>query len=329
MGWFTTVAVDEFLAQAGEFLGAEPARNTVILSVTENLRLKVAAGPPPAHPVGRGGAEGDSEHGTVPGHDEPWFGWWRPASYEAAANRTGRNTVAIAIRGAFMHTPGFPVFLTSMGSEAAGELASLLVAAGRQVPGVNAETQAAEAFANAWRHRTGDAVTVHLRTRLFRLDALTRPDPAPEGTSRVAAERDRDLLVEWFGAFSREIDEPAAHDHAAAVGERLSYGGIMIWEARGAPVSIAGMTRAVGGMVRVGPVYTPSALRRRGYAGGVTAAVTQAALDAGATQVVLYTDLANPTSNALYERLGYRPVQDRVVLSFARDDWLARADLPP
>ena len=69
-------------------------------------------------------------------------------------------------------------------------------------------------------------------------------------------------------------------------------------------------------MVRVGPVYTPPGLRGRGYGGAATAAVSQAALGAGAREVVLYTDLANPTSNALYQRLGYRPVEDRVVLSF-------------
>ncbi len=70
-------------------------------------------------------------------------------------------------------------------------------------------------------------------------------------------------------------------------------------------------------MVRVGPVYTPPELRGRGYAGAATAAVSQAALGAAVREVVLYTDLANPTSNALYERLGYRPVEDRVIFSFA------------
>jgi predicted GNAT family acetyltransferase len=100
------------------------------------------------------------------------------------------------------------------------------------------------------------------------------------------------------------------------VDRRLGYGGITIWEAGGVPVSVACLTRAVGGMARIGPVYTPPDLRGRGYAAGATAAVSQAALDAGVRDVVLYTDLANPVSNALYERLGYRAVEDRVVLSF-------------
>jgi predicted GNAT family acetyltransferase len=79
---------------------------------------------------------------------------------------------------------------------------------------------------------------------------------------------------------------------------------------------MAGAQRPAAGVVRVGPVYTPPEHRGRGYGAAVTAAVSQAALDAGAAGVVLFTDLANPTSNALYERLGYRPVEDRVVLSF-------------
>jgi GNAT superfamily N-acetyltransferase len=285
VSWFTTRAVDEFLAEAGDFLRAEPARNTVILSVTENLRVR--------NVVGKTG-------------DEPLLGWWRPGP----AGNPG------AVGGAFLHTPGFPVFLTSMPSEAVAGLAGELAASGRRIGGVNAEAQAAEAFAGAWRQRTGDAAHLHRLMRLYRLGTLVRPNPGPEGKPRVAGEQDRDLLIEWSGAFVREVGDEE-HDVAAAVDERLGYGGLTVWEVAGAATSMAGITRIVRAVARVGPVYTPPELRGRGYAGGTTAAVSQAALDAGAAEVVLYTDLANPTSNALYERLGYRPVEDRTVLSFA------------
>lgn len=292
MSWCVTEVVDEFLAEAGEFLREEPARNSVVLSVTNNLRLKAAAGTPPASPDRKPAG--------------PLFGWWRPDS--------ARNTVS----GAFLHTPDFPVFLTRMSSQAAAGLADRLATARRLVWGVSAETQAAEAFADTWRHRTDEAATVHRLMRLYRLGTLIRPEPGPEGTSRIADERDRDLLAEWFEAFAREVHEDMGQDHAAAVDDRIGYGGLTVWEADGVPVSAAGTTRAVRGMVRIGPVYTPPPLRGRGYAGGATVAASQAALDAGATEVVLYTDLANPTSNALYLRLGYGPVEDRMVLSFTR-----------
>ena len=89
-----------------------------------------------------------------------------------------------------------------------------------------------------------------------------------------------------------------------------------LWETAGGPMSMAGATRAVAGQARVGPVYTPPERRGRGFGGAVTAAVSQAAKDAGVGEVLLYTDLANPTSNALYQRLGYEPVSDSVQLLF-------------
>jgi len=250
-----TTDTGQFLAAAGEFLRADPARNTVMLTVTENLLVSSAA--PAARP--------------------PLYGWWQ----------AGRSPVGAA----FMHTPDFPLMLSPADAPDAARLASDLAGTGRRVHGVNAGQEAADAFAAAWRGRT-------------------------EGMARLAAGTDCDLLAGWFGAFAREAGDPPGADHRAAVAERLGYGGITVWEVGGAPVSVAGRTRAVAGMVRVGPVYTPPELRGHGYAAGATAAVSQAALDAGVREVVLYTDLANPTSNALYQRLGYLPVEDRVMLSF-------------
>ncbi|OKK08163.1 hypothetical protein AMK26_03840 [Streptomyces sp. CB03234] len=71
------------------------------------------------------------------------------------------------------------------------------------------------------------------------------------------------------------------------------------------------------GQSRVSPVYTPPELRGRGYAGAVTAAVSRAAQDAGARQVLLFADAANPTSTALYQRLGYRPAAEHLDIGFA------------
>lgn len=100
---------------------------------------------------------------------------------------------------------------------------------------------------------------------------------------------------------------------------RIAYGGVTLWEAPdGSLVSMAGNTRQVAGQVRVAPVYTPAHLRGRGYAGAVTAAVSRAASAAGADEVLLFTDVDNSTSNALYQRLGYRPVRDFTQYGFTR-----------
>jgi len=280
MAWTLTGSLGDYVATAGEFLRSRPVHNTIQLTALESLR-----------------ARGASVFGDV----APLFGWWRSAAAEVTA--------------ALLHTPPYPVLLTGLPERSADALAEALAASGRQLPGVNAQQGDAAAFAAAWSRLTGAGTQVFRRSRLFRLGQLRAPVPFPRGAARVAAAADRDLLESWFDAFTKELADLAGPSRGM-VDDRLSYGGLTLWEADGAAVSLAGVSRPTAGVVRVAPVYTPPDHRGHGYGGAVTAAVSQAALDAGANHVVLFTDLANPVSNALYQRLGYRPVEDRVVFRF-------------
>jgi len=230
--------------------------------------------------------------------DDPLFGWF---------------TLDGRVDGAFLHTPPFPLLVSAVPPGSLPALAETL--ADRPLPGVNARSTEVDEFAAAWRARTGRHTGPGMRTRLFRLDELIPPAPPP-GRARAAGVGDRALLIDWFEAFQRDIGE-ARRSVDDLVNEQLSYGGMTLWEVDGTPVAMAGVTRPEAGMVRVRAVYTPLELRGRGYGGAVTAAASRAALDAGAEDVVLLTDLANPTSNALYQRLGYRPVEDRGVVEFS------------
>jgi len=215
--------------------------------------------------------------------------------------------------GAFLRTPPRGALLSEMSPVAAAELAVAL--AGTDLPAIAAPDKVAEAFSAEWQRLTGIAGRLAGRQRLYRLDTLTPPDPPAPGAGRIAERRDRELLIEWVVAFHEEIGEDPRRS-AEIVDDKLSYGGLLLWEDGGRPVSMAGLTRPAAGMVRVMAVYTPGAYRSRGYAGAATTAVTRAALDAGVTDVVLFTDLSNPTSNALYQRLGYTGVEDRRTVEF-------------
>jgi GNAT superfamily N-acetyltransferase len=276
MTWHLADDVDDFAAHAGPFLRSRPVAHTVPLTLVANLQ---ARGP------------------YAYGPEQPVFGWW--------ADEGG-------VTGAFLQTPPHPPILTAMSPEAVLGLADVL--ADRRLPGVNALERDAGMFATAWQRRTGAPARTGRRTRLYRLATLTAPDPPP-GRARVAGAGDRDLLIDWYTAFHADIGEEF-REGPALVDDKLEYGGLTLWEAGGAPVAMAGISRAEAGMVRVAAVYTPPERRGRGYGGAVTAAVAQAALDAGVTDVVLFTDLANATSNALYQRLGFRPVEDRTVVEF-------------
>ncbi len=293
MGWRTTGDVAGFLAVAGECLWHERARNTVILTVSEQLRVNPARYSP-------------RDAGISPDRDRrPLFGWW-----------TDQSDI---VGGVFLHTPPHPLLLTAIPPGVAADLATAL--ADRPLSGVNGHVTAAEAFAATWRAaHPSRKVTVERRLRLYRLGELTWPDPAPGGTLRVAADADAPLLIDWFAAFADEVQAmDAGADHAPDVRDKLSYGGALIWEADGRPVSVACVTRQVVKMIRIGPVYTPPEFRGRGYASAVTAEASRRAREAGAEEVLLYTDLANPTSNSIYQRIGYRAVEDRVALAFSAD----------
>ncbi|MFF7405768.1 GNAT family N-acetyltransferase [Streptomyces murinus] len=280
--WQLTDDLDDFLARAGGFLRSRPAPHTVPLTVTDTLRRHGL------HYYGRGA---------------PLFGTLTAAD----------GTVLAALT----HTPPHGLCLTPVTPEQAEALAERLAGLGHRFPEVSAERDSAAAFAAAWRRRTGREATVHRRQRLYRLGELTPPEPAPEGRPRIAGAADRELLLRWFGEFAQAVGEGAGRDAGPWADARLSYGGITLWEAAdGTPLAMAGATREIAGQVRVAPVYTPAALRGRGYAGAVTAEVSRAARAAGAAEVLLFTDLANPTSNALYQRLGYREVADFAVWAF-------------
>ena len=280
MSWRITNDLEEYLAEAGDFLRSDPAGNTVPLSVAETLR-----------------AQGTDAYGSA----APEFGWWRTCDGD--------------VGGVFLHTRPYPPLLSAMPAHAAQELAEILAAGKISLLGVDAEQNVAQAFARAWERRTGAVSEVRMRQRLYRLERLEAPHPLPEGTPRVAAGSDRGLVLAWFEAFHEEASSPGGVN-STLVEDKISYGGVTLWEVEGVPVSLAGRTRVVADMARVAPVYTPPAHRRGGYGAAVTAHVTQSALDAGAREVVLFTDLANPTSNSIYQRLGYRPVSDQLMLAF-------------
>jgi RimJ/RimL family protein N-acetyltransferase len=219
-----------------------------------------------------------------------------------------------SVTGGFSVTSPYPLLLEVVPEDA---LAPLVEEWGTRFPGVNAERAVAEHVAALWVAATGGSAAVRVETRLFLLGSPTQPDPVPVGYARSANPDDLDLLVAWTAAFHEETSGPRPGlDLPHTVRQQVRRDGYRLWcTPDGKPVSMAGLTRPAAGVVRVGPVYTPVDLRRHGYAAGATAAATTVALTR-AEQVVLFTDLANPTSNALYPRLGFRPLLDRLTYTF-------------
>jgi len=183
-----------------------------------------------------------------------------------------------------------------------------------ELPGVMGQTGVAERFARRWQALSGQPYDVRFRERAFRLSAV-RPISPPPGALVRATPADRDLLVRWTLDFAIEaLGDGDLAEAERTVDARLGQDdpqtrGLCLW-VDGAPVALAGYTGPTPHGIRVGPVYTPPERRGKGYASALVAQMSQLLLDGGRSFCFLFTDLANPTANHIYEEIGYEPVVD-------------------
>lgn len=199
-------------------------------------------------------------------------------------------------------------------------LADALVAEGAEVPGILGGLPEADELAARWQAATGARVASRTDQAIHVLREI-QPPPEPSGAPRPAAPGDLELLVAWHRAFH---DEAVPRDHYDEehsrrwIARRIAddpRNGYRLWD-DGEPVCLVGYIQADSGTPRIGPVYTPPAHRRRGYGTALTAHASREQLDRGALYCLLYTDLANPTSNAIYAKIGYRRVCDSAMILF-------------
>ncbi|HWJ82110.1 MAG TPA: GNAT family N-acetyltransferase [Nocardioides sp.] len=283
-----------FLDRAGAWLAGDPVTSTVLTTISARAKEEAARGEDPS---------------TGLPH------WW----FATVHGRSGE------VVGAAMRTAPFvpyPPYLLAMPEAAAEALADVLVDRGEEVLGANGLRPAADVFAARVVARTGGTVAVTLHTRLFELTELVRPPAAP-GRLRLVRPAEAELALDWLTRFFGDADEQAGrrpgegHAEHASMGDvqrKLREQGLWFWvDGDDVPVSMVGATPPAYGVTRIAPVFTPKDLRGHGYASNAVAEVSQLLLDRGA-RVTLFTDQANPTSNRIYQALGYRPVVDTVDL---------------
>lgn len=291
-----TTDPESFLARAGDHLGRDPVLNTVVASIAlRNARDRLAG---------------------VAVEGERW--------YLTVLDGTGE------VIGAGMRTAAFapgPLYLLPMPTAAAVQLARTLLERGEIVGAVNGALEPVTAYAGEVARSIGGTVQVVHHTRLLELTELTR-SAAAAGRLRSAELGDVELVTRWLAAFHADADEQAGHPRGPegdevpsydVVARRIESGRIWLWaDETGRPVHLTGFNHPSFGAQRIGPVYTPREQRGRGYASAAVAEVSRRILAAGA-RPCLFTDQANPTSNRIYQAIGYRPVVDMANL---------RVDLP-
>jgi predicted GNAT family acetyltransferase len=221
-------------------------------------------------------------------------------------------------------TPPFRLIVASHQGDAFGEAPSLLIHNlrdhGWPVPGVKGPSPLSDLFAQAWTSLTGKVSHLRTHERLFELTQVIAPRPGP-GSLRLATPDETALVVRWIKAFQQEALRTSISEEEAAswARTRIGQGEVYLWALPdGAIVSLVATTRPVSRVISIAPVYTPPELRGHGYASRSVAALSQHLLDSGWERCSLFTDLSNPTSNNIYQQVGYRPVHDFHEYDFSR-----------
>ena len=207
--------------------------------------------------------------------------------------------------GVAMLNPPFHLFVSRMPDAAAACLAEKLLDEHIAVPGVNGEVNSVSAFSDAW--TDGQRIThpTLVSMRMYRLGELHEP-AAVSGAGRFADLSDAALIRRWLGDFEAEALPPEMVRHVASMAEqRIASGEVVLWIDGSRSVSLAAFRPPAVGVSRIGPVYTPPPNRRRGYGAAVTARATRIAREQGAAHVALYADLSNPSSNGIYQSIGF------------------------
>jgi predicted GNAT family acetyltransferase len=277
-----------FLEVAGDALADQPVLSTVIAGVAERIAQRRADGVPwpPGIPC--------------------WF---------AVVCDRG------AIAGAAMRTASFgayPAYLLPMPDEAARLLAQSLLERDEVVLAANGALPAVRPFCDEMARATDRTTDVAQHTRLFELTRVIEPRPV-EGRLRPATPDELGLVASWYDAFMADADEQAGREPGVSAHEtpeadelqrRIETGRIFVWDnGTGAPVNLTAASMPSYGVSRIGPVYTPREHRGRGYASAAVAAASAFLLEHG-ERPCLFTDQANPTSNRIYEAVGYERVVD-------------------
>lgn len=220
----------------------------------------------------------------------------------------GNDVVGVA----FQSPLTFSATVTPMAAAAADAAAEAVAAGGAELPGVIGDAATASRFAGRWTETRKVGARPTAGQRLYQLEDVPVPTGAP-GSLRVAVEDDVPLLIAWMHAFNAETGEHGS-DPAQVVPLRVAAEQFYLWDHKGS-ASMAAATPPVAGVSRVQAVYTPPHRRRRGNGGATVGTVSRRLAGAG-LRCILYTDLANPTSNSIYRRLGYRSCAEIIRYTF-------------
>lgn len=247
---------------------------------------------------------------------------WRNINnwYMSTISDHADNILLVAIM-----TPPFNITLyetdNSPNDNALGCLCKNIVEENIIVQGVTAENKLAERFAKIYTTIMDMGYNIHRNMRIYTLDKVNDNIPLI-GRVRKAEKKDLYFLPYWYNGFNTDCDlfSQNLEDTLSNINIAINHKSLFVLEDNGMPVSMASTLREIITGRCIGMVYTPPYFRKSGYASSCVAQISQIVLDMGYKYVSLFTDLSNPISNSIYQKIGYKPICDYNELIFTTKD---------
>jgi len=226
-----------------------------------------------------------------------------PAGASTAALLSVESDAGVIVAAA-VHTPPHELVVTRLPPGAASVIAEYFTALSWRVSGVSGPDDSGRELAECFAARSGGRARLRMRQWVYALTSLS-PVPLPSGSARRATPADQELVQRWFAEFIEEVRLAYAPDPQRWAQQALEAGSVWFWEDEG-PRAVASQSRETPNGRGIGPVYTPPEARRQGYASALVAELARQTLSSGKRFACLFTDAANPTSNHIYESIGFR-----------------------
>lgn len=178
------------------------------------------------------------------------------------------------------------------------------------IPGVNGRSDVSYAFSDQWTSITGESASLMKILRAYKLVKVNWPK-FPAGKFRMAEIEDLKTVSKYMAAMQAEVEPDLPHKIDLERSEKfIRQGAAFVWVDNGKIVSMALSNRPAFTTITVSGVYSPLECRNKGYASACVASLSQYLLDKGYKSINLFTDMANPVSNSIYQKIGYKPVCD-------------------
>jgi uncharacterized protein len=270
---------DAFLEHAGDWLTLREAEHNLLLGISADLLARAGGPPRNAHLVT---VESDGQ-----------------------------------IQFASLMTPPRPPLLSLGPLEAVHALVENLDQTWGALPGAIGPKHVVTTFAQQWCARTGVDAKIFMNQCGYQLTNVTQPPPAP-GEMRAARIENAGLLTGWYQDFARTTDEEVEVETAMiAIHNLIQTRQLYVWD-KEYPVSMVAYGGPTPNGIRIKMVYTPPASRAHGYASQLVAGMCRELLSGERTKVFIFTDLANPVSNSIYQKIGFRRVLDNDYYKFTQ-----------